>query len=55
MAKTKISVRIPEQLGKQVENMARIGGCSKASILVDALENYIERHFPSQERPQDQL
>lgn len=53
MAKTKISLRIPEQLGKEIEVLAQAARRSKASILTEALEIYIERHAAIKERPQD--
>lgn len=43
MNKTKISVRIPEILGKDIEAIAANAGRSKASILTEALEAYIWR------------
>ena len=43
MNKTKISVRIPERLGKGIEAIAANAGRSKASILTEALEAYIWR------------
>ena len=54
MTKTKISVRIPEQLGKEIEVLAEAAGRSKASILAEALEIYIEKHAWILKRPQDQ-
>jgi len=43
MNKTKISVRIPERLGKGIEAIAANAGWPKASILTEALEYYIWR------------
>lgn len=53
MTKTKNSVRVPEQLGKKIEVLAEAAGRSKASILTEALEAYIERHARMKEQPQD--
>jgi predicted transcriptional regulator len=49
MNKTKISVRIPERLGKDIEAIAANAGRSKASILTEALEAYIWRQTWLQE------
>ncbi len=43
MNKTKISVRIPERLGREFEAIAANAGRSKTSILTEAPEYYIWR------------
>ena len=50
MNKTKILVRIPERLGKDIEAIAANTGWSKTSILTEALEYYIWRQsWPKEE------
>lgn len=43
MSKTMISARIPEKLGEELEALATTTRRSKAYLVTEALEDYIER------------
>ena len=43
MTKTMISARIPEKLGEELEALAATTRRSKAYLVTEALENYVER------------
>lgn len=44
MTKTMISARIPEKLGEELEALAATTRRSKAYLVTEALEDYIERN-----------
>jgi metal-responsive CopG/Arc/MetJ family transcriptional regulator len=43
MATNRITIRIPEHLGKQLKKQADIKGQSESEIVREALENYLQR------------
>ena len=44
MSKTMISARIPEKLGEELEALAATTRRSKAYLVTEALEDYVERN-----------
>ncbi len=41
---TVISVRLPEEMVRELNSIAEMEGCSRAGIIRDALLNYLKEH-----------
>ncbi len=45
MAKPRIAVRVPEQLGRDFAEIAARSGRTKTAVLIEALEDFLHKKF----------